>query len=72
MTSPRAAPKSPEYYEKIAHDLEEIAEVVSHRPELNHHSAERLRKVAKDIRRDVGLKIGAPTPRSSRGSLHGG
>lgn len=68
MTSHQAAPKPPEYYERIAHEIEEIAQVISHRPELNHHSAERLRKIAQDIRQDVGLKIDAATLSSSRGS----
>ncbi len=61
MTSRQATPKLPEYYERIAHEIEVIAQVVAHRPELNHHSAERLRKIAQDIRPDVGLKIDAAT-----------
>jgi hypothetical protein len=40
-------------YEDIAAELEHIAELVRNTPELNHHSAERLLKVAQDIRSDI-------------------
>lgn len=68
MTSRQASRKPPEYYEKIAHEIDEIVQEVAHRPEPNHHSAERLRKIAQDFRHDVGLKIDAATLSSSRGS----
>lgn len=40
-------------YEDIAAELEHIAELVRNTPELNHHAAERLLKVAQDIRSDL-------------------
>lgn len=41
-------------YEDIAADLEHIAEMVRNTPELNHRAAERLLKIAQDIRSDLG------------------
>jgi hypothetical protein len=40
-------------YDDIVTELEHIAGLVRNTPELNHHSAERLLKVAKDIRSDL-------------------
>jgi len=40
-------------YEDVAAELEHIAELVRNTPELNHHAAERLLKVAQDIRSDL-------------------
>lgn len=40
-------------YEDIAAELEHIAEMVRNAPELNHDAAERLLKLAQDIRSDL-------------------
>lgn len=40
-------------YDDIVAELEHIAGLVRNTPELNHHSAERLLKVAQDIRSDL-------------------
>jgi hypothetical protein len=40
-------------YEDIAVELERIAEMVQQRPELNHHAADRLLQIARDIRLDA-------------------
>jgi hypothetical protein len=40
-------------YEDIAAELEHIAEMVRNTPGLNHDAAERLLKVAQDIRSDL-------------------
>jgi hypothetical protein len=40
-------------YEDSAAELERIAERVRNAPELSHHAAERLPKVAQDIRSDL-------------------
>jgi hypothetical protein len=46
MTS-RRPPLPPGFYEGIAAELEEIADRLEQRPELNHGAAEKLRKIAK-------------------------
>ncbi len=43
------------YYARLVAELEEIAEQVEQRPELNHHAASRLWDIAKGIRQDAGL-----------------
>ena len=43
------------YYEQVVEELETVAESIRLHPELNHHSAERLLKIASDIRKDAGL-----------------
>lgn len=48
------SPRSFDSYQGIAAELERIAEMVRSRPELNHHAAERLLQIARDIRSDVG------------------
>jgi hypothetical protein len=40
-------------YEDVAGEIERVAEMVRKRPELNHHAAERLDKIAEDIRSDI-------------------
>jgi hypothetical protein len=52
MTS-RRPPLPPGFYEGIAAELEEIADRLEQRPELNHGAAEKLRKIAKAIRQDA-------------------
>jgi hypothetical protein len=51
----RPTPPGPGYYERIAEELEEVARSLRDRPEMNHHAAERLRAIARDIRRDAKL-----------------
>ena len=54
MTTPTI--KNPTtYYEQVVDELETVAESIRLHPELNHHSAERLLKIASDIRKDAGL-----------------
>jgi hypothetical protein len=52
MTS-RRPPLPPGFYEGTAAELEEIADRLEQRPELNHGAAGKLRKIAKDIRQDA-------------------
>ena len=47
--------------EDIARELEQVAELVRLHPELNHHAADRLAAIARDIRADIGrAKMAAP------------
>jgi hypothetical protein len=54
MTTPTDT-KPTTYYERVVEELETVAESIRLHPELNHHSAERLLKIASDIREDAGL-----------------
>ena len=56
-----AEPQDPAYYERVAEELEEIATMLRQRPEMNHGSAERLFKIAANIREDAGLIPRNPT-----------
>jgi hypothetical protein len=47
-------------YEHIAAEIEHVAEMVLKTPELNHHAAERLLKIAQDIRSDIDRLGKAP------------
>lgn len=49
----RRQPLPAGFYEGIAAELEEIADRLEKRPELDHGAAEKLRKIAKDIRQDA-------------------
>jgi hypothetical protein len=40
-------------YEDVAGEIERVAEMVRKRPALNHRAAERLHKIAEDIRSDI-------------------
>jgi hypothetical protein len=51
----RPKPPGPGYYERIAEELEEVAQSLRNRPEMNHHAAERLREIARNIRQDAKL-----------------
>ena len=51
MPNRRSPP--PGFYKGIAAELEEIADRLERRPELNHGAAAKLRKIAKDIRQDA-------------------
>jgi hypothetical protein len=58
MRTTSRPPLPPAYYASLVVELEEIADRVEQRPELNHDAASRLRKIAKDIREDAGLPRG--------------
>jgi uncharacterized protein YutE (UPF0331/DUF86 family) len=59
-------PRSKSYYEKIAKELEQLSETVRVRPEMNHNAAERLLKIANEIRADIGLTSKAKRPKAKR------
>ena len=46
-------PQSVTDYEKVAAELESIAEMLRQSPEFNHHVADRLLGIARDIRLDL-------------------
>lgn len=45
----------PSYYEGLADELETIAESIRKNPQLNHHFAERLKQMARQMREDLEL-----------------
>ena len=51
VTTPRKAFTVPEY-DRMARDLDAMADAIRERPEMNHHSAERLALLAKQMRED--------------------
>jgi hypothetical protein len=50
-------------FARIVAELEEVADHVRHRPEINHRTAARIDAIADEIRKDAGL--GARPPRKS-------
>jgi hypothetical protein len=40
-------------YDRMACELEKISELVRHHPEKNHHTAERLKTIATELRVDA-------------------
>ncbi len=46
----RRPPLPPDFYECAVAELEELANHIEQRPDLNHNAADRLRAIAKDIR----------------------
>jgi hypothetical protein len=44
------------FYQRVVAELEELAQVVRRRPDINHQAAARLQAVADDIRRDARLE----------------
>ena len=58
---PSGAPVIRADYENIAAELERFAEMPRDRPELNHNAAERLLRIARDIRSDVARVATAGT-----------
>lgn len=46
--------------EDIARELEQVAELVRGHPELNHHAADRLAAIARNIRADIARAKIAP------------
>ncbi len=48
-------PHAQSYYHRVARELEEIAETVRNKPELNHRFAERLISLAREIREDAKI-----------------
>jgi hypothetical protein len=54
------APKRLQEDEDIALELEQVAELVRRHPELNHHAADRLASIARNIRADIARAKTAP------------
>jgi hypothetical protein len=54
MTTSKKALSEPDFA-KMAKDLEIMAEAIRQRPEINHHFAERLTLLAKQMREDSRL-----------------
>ena len=61
MTEAHAGLELPDY-EKMAREIEDVAEMVRQHPELNHQAAERLVRIAEDIRKDGTLALANPQP----------
>jgi hypothetical protein len=49
---PAAQPFTAQEYERMATELEAMADTIRNRPEMNHHFAERLQLLAKQMRED--------------------
>lgn len=47
-----AKPLSVPQYEQMANELHKMSEVIQARPEMNHHFAERLETLSKEMRED--------------------
>jgi hypothetical protein len=47
-----AKPLSVSQYERMANELQTMSEMIRARPEMNHHFAERLATLAKEMRED--------------------
>jgi hypothetical protein len=45
-------PLSAPQYERMARDLQAMSEMIRSRPEMNHHFAERLADLSKEMRED--------------------
>ncbi len=48
------SPLSPSQYERMAHELQVMSDMIRTRPEMNHHFADRLAILAKEMRQDEG------------------
>ena len=46
-------PLTKEEYERMAHELEAMSKAIRAHPEMNHHFAERLALLAKQMREDI-------------------
>jgi hypothetical protein len=53
--------------EDIARELEQVAQLVRDHPELNHHAADRLAAIARDIRADIARATMTARRRSRTG-----
>jgi len=60
MTRPEDRRAALRDYREIARELEEVAELILRHPELNHHAAERLQVIARDIRTDLARATKSP------------
>jgi len=58
---PHTKPLSAEEYERMAAELDVMADMIRERPEMNHHFAERLQLLAKQMREDQ-LRVYPPKP----------
>ena len=47
-----AKPLSVSQYERMAHELQAMSEMIRARPEMNHHFADRLATLAREMRED--------------------
>ncbi len=45
----------PSYFESLAEEIETIANAIRANPQLNKHYADRLREIAKELRRDSSM-----------------
>jgi len=43
-------------YDRMAKELENLADIIHKHPEMNHHTSERLRVMAKEMRGDAKLE----------------
>ena len=66
MKTPADKPKPQIFYEKVIDELETVAALIRAHPELNHHAADRLLAIAKDIRTDSGLPKLKPKPKPKK------
>jgi hypothetical protein len=53
QAEPKPEPVTNEEYRRMAETLEEVAARIRQQPELNHHFAERLTLMAKQMREDA-------------------
>jgi hypothetical protein len=47
-----APPLAPSEYERMANELQRMSDIIRARPEMDHHFAERLALLAKEMRED--------------------
>jgi hypothetical protein len=52
MDMPAKAPFSVGQYERMAGELQKMSEMIRARPEMNHHFADRLAVLAREMRED--------------------
>ena len=50
---PRQKPLAGPDYDRMAKELEEMADVIHQHPEMNHHTSKRLKTMAKEMRGDA-------------------
>jgi len=51
-------------YNRMAKELEDMSDLIQRHPEKNHHTAQRLKKLAEEMRLDANspdLKMGEPS-----------
>jgi hypothetical protein len=50
---PREKPFTGRDYDRMAKELEDLADTIHEHPEMNHHTSERLKVMAKEMRGDA-------------------